>query len=100
MEAETGAMSSPRKVALLDLDGVVFPNGSDEMLPNAKEGILKLAEDGYDIYLFSCGANKCRVAQLTSFVRIHGAIAKPLADEYLIVDDKINLLDSTTGFPE
>lgn len=85
-------------VLLLDLDDVVFEGAPLNVIPGAIERVLKLQNEGWRVWLFSCGVSQERVALLRSAgLNIYGAIPKPLACRYAVLDDRLDLAISNTS---
>lgn len=82
------------RVLLLDIDGTVYSPGNgnddeDEFLPGALERLLELQKE-YTIFAFSCRPPGKWIQNLVDAgVDLRGYIAKPMADEYAFVDDKL-----------
>lgn len=82
-----------KRVYFVDLDGViVLPGWPPIPIPGAVDKLLKLSEKG-EIWLFSCwGLAEAQIAFLNSLgVPFKGFIPKPLADEYVVIDDHLKI---------
>ena len=80
-----------KRVFFIDLDGVVVEQGTQNLLNGALESLQKLSTMG-DIYFFSSWAfNQRDIDFLASFNIPFGIIRKPTADEYVYIDDKLNI---------
>lgn len=74
---------------LVDFDGVVFEEGTNEMICNVDNILRRMKEGGMRLYIFSCGASPERIAMLERLgVTFDGVIPKPLACEYHLIDDR------------
>lgn len=82
-----------KRVYFIDLDGVLVKQGTHELLPGALERLQELAKQG-EIWYFSSWAF---TAPDQNFLRTlpgvpcAGMIRKPLADEYVYIDDKLDV---------
>jgi hypothetical protein len=87
-----------RRVYFVDLDGVLVHQGTHSLIDGALDHLLKIHESGGIIYYFSCWAfTEVDMEFLQSLVPFEGIIKKPLADEYVYIDDKLKLDLSSTG---
>jgi predicted HAD superfamily phosphohydrolase YqeG len=75
---------------LIDVDHTMVKGGTTEFLPGVKERLKKIAQQG-DIWLFtSCPMGPVLQTIIKEMgVPVAGYIPKPLADEYVIFDDKV-----------
>ena len=84
-------------IHLVDLDGVVVTQGTQNLLPGALEGLQRLARTG-TIYYFSCWAFNVHDMEFLRGlpdVPFAGVIRKPYAAvRYTFTDDKLDLSDS------
>jgi len=81
-----------KRIFFIDLDGVLVKQGTQEFLPGALAGLQARAKDG-EIWFFSCWAFTPRDMEFLHSlpgVPCAGVIHKPLADEYVFIDDKLN----------
>jgi hypothetical protein len=89
-------------VAFIDLDDTIVKNGTrEELKPGIFKYVRKLTEQ-WDVYFFSCWAfTPDDQAWLRSqFPKAKGYIRKPFADEYVFIDDKLNIFESDTELYE
>lgn len=80
-----------KRIYLVDLDGVVVrPGWPPELMPGAPEKLRAMSRDG-EVWFFSCWAlGPEQIAFLKTLGIPYGFIPKPLADEYIMIDDKLN----------
>lgn len=80
-----------KRVYFVDLDGtVVYPGWPPQLMPGAQEMLKELARDG-EVWFSSCWAfGEEQIAFLRTLGVPFGCISKPLADEYVVIDDKLN----------
>lgn len=77
-------------VALIDLDDTVFKH-PETFIEGAVERLRELQKT-HRLYYFSCGLNQTRHERLQAEgIRFEGAIPKPLACQYVIFDDRLDL---------
>lgn len=84
----------------VDLDGVLVKPGTREFLPGARERLGELlARSDSAVFFFSCWAfTDDDVRWLYShFPSAKGYIRKPLADAYVVIDDKLNCTECRTA---
>ena len=81
-------------VYFIDLDDVVTIKGTQVLLPGAKEFLDKIAVDGGHIFFFSCWAFDQKDIDFLqrTFPYMAGCIRKPLADRYVYIDDKLDVM--------
>ena len=80
------------RIYFIDLDGVIVKQGTQELLPGALEMLQAIHKLGGQIYYFSCWAfTDADMIFLESLVPFQGIIRKPLADEYVYIDDKLRI---------
>jgi hypothetical protein len=80
------------RVYFVDLDGIIVHQGTHELLEGALKMLQKIYESGGRIYYFSCWAfTDNDMNFLKSLVPFEGIIRKPLADEYVYIDDKLRV---------
>lgn len=80
------------RIYFIDLDGVVVEQGTHKLLPNALEMLQYIHGIGGQIYYFSCWAfTDLDMKFLESLVPFQGIIRKPLASEYVYIDDKLRV---------
>ena len=80
-----------KKIAFIDLDGVLVKQGTQELLPGALNR-LKEISNSYEIWYFSSWAfNQSDISFLKSLEVPFGIIQKPCADQYIYIDDKLDL---------
>ena len=89
-----------KRAYFIDLDGVLVRQGTQEFLFGAKDKLLKIFDNPDNtVFFFSCWAfndNDIRFLK-ENFPYKWGIIQKPLADEYVYIDDKLNVLECKTG---
>lgn len=80
-----------KRIYFVDLDGtVVAPSWPPVLLPGALEKLKALAQDG-EVWFFSCWAlGEEQKAFLQGLGIPFGFVPKPQADEYVVIDDKLN----------
>lgn len=86
------------RIYFVDLDGVVVEQGTKSFLPGAHEKLKKLSHQG-EIYYFSCWAftdEDIEWLKNIPGVRMAGYIRKPLGEEYIYIDDKLNIVKCDT----
>lgn len=84
---------SKTKIAFVDCDGVLFEEGTDELFPGALDELKRLQSLGFTIVLFTCRPLTHNWIHKVRPVLINGGfyMQKPFADEYIYIDDKLNL---------
>ena len=86
-----------KKIAFIDLDGVLVNQGTQNFISDAKEKLQELAKE-YEIWFFSCwDFNESDVKFLSSIGVSFGMIRKPLADQYIYIDDKLDVKNCATS---
>ena len=81
-----------RRVYFVDLDGVLVSQGTHSLIDGSLDCLRKIHESGGVIYYFSCWAfTEADMEFLRSLVPFEGIIKKPLADEYVYIDDKLRV---------
>lgn len=87
----------------IDLDGTLVPPGNPRgFIPGAKEMLDSLGADpDHHIFFFSCWAFTQDDVRwlLEQFPYAKGCIRKPLADEYVFIDDKLRVDLCDTQLP-
>ena len=86
------------RIYFVDLDKVVvYPGWPPKLIPGALEKLQTLSQDGR-IWFFSCWAlGEEQLAFLKTLGIPFGFLPKPLADEYIVIDDKLNTQLSRTS---
>lgn len=81
-----------KRIYLVDLDGTaVEPGWPTHWKPGAIDKLRAMAQQG-EIWFFSCWAfGPEHIAFLSTLGIPFGFIGKPLADEYIYIDDKLNV---------
>lgn len=80
------------RVYFVDLDGVVVQQGTHKLLDGVLDKLKQIHASGGKIYYFSCWAfTEADMNFLHSLVPFEGIIRKPLADEYVYIDDKLKV---------
>lgn len=84
------------RVYFIDLDGIVVHQMTAAGIPRLIPGALKMLQDihasGGRIYFFSCWLfTEGNINFLKSLVPFEGFIHKPLADEYVYIDDRLRV---------
>ena len=75
----------------LDVDDTLLNQGAP--IPEAVKRCNELFDAGHQIWLFTCWPSTRESAiRLRSLgIKFHGMISKPLADQYIYVDDKLDV---------
>ena len=82
----------PKRIYLIDLDGVVVQPGTHEFLNDKIASTLRDLSDKGDIWFFSSWAfTEQDITFLRSLGFPFGIIRKPTADEYIYIDDKLRI---------
>lgn len=83
-------------VLFLDLDDTVVKQGTREELRPGIFDLVRERTETQDVYFFSCWAfNASDLDWLNEqFPGAKGFIQKPLADEYRLIDDKLDITQS------
>ena len=85
-----------KRIHLVDLDGVVVKPGTWGLLPGVHQRLRELVDSG-DIWFFSYWAfDELQMAFLRALGIPFEVLHKPFADEYVYIDDKLNLSLSGT----
>ena len=81
-----------KRIYFVDLDGtIVYPGWPPKLMPGVLEKLQSMSQDG-EVWFFSCWAfGEEQIAFLRTLGIPFGILPKPLADEYVVVDDKLNL---------
>lgn len=84
------------KCYLIDIDETLVKQGVNTPLPGAIEKANGYYDEGHLVYLFSCWppTKEARNKLKSLGIKFHGMIQKPYADEYVMVDDKLNTDES------
>lgn len=78
-------------IAFVDFDGVIVHDSTHDLIPGAAEAMRKLART-HRIILFTSRRPELFEPALSQVgVKIHGHIAKPMACNYLYVDDRLQV---------
>lgn len=87
-----------KRIYLIDLDGVVVRLGVPwQPLEGAVERLRELATKG-ELWIFSCWALSPEATDFLNSLGVPwcGFIGKPLADEYVFIDDHLNVAECRT----
>lgn len=85
-------------VAFVDVDGVLFREGTDEWLPGALDYLRALNADKIRVVLFTSRAPGTWLNRFAEEgVVLFGAIQKPLASGYFVVDDRLMIGRCASG---
>lgn len=79
-------------IAFVDLDGVVFEEGTTNFIPGAVAALQKATKLGWELWFFSSGISGERLQLLTQALGYTPrAMTKPLACAYCFIDDRLVL---------
>jgi hypothetical protein len=84
------------RVYFIDLDGIIVKQITSEgtivLMPGALRMLQDIRASGGRIYFFSCWLfTEGNINFLKSLVPFEGFIHKPLADEYVYIDDRLRV---------
>jgi len=78
-------------IAFVDLDGVVFEEGTNQFRPGALGALDRISHKGWKVCFFSSALSDERLRILSERVKPGWiAMAKPLGAAYCLVDDRCN----------
>jgi len=81
----------------IDVDDTLLSQGIP--IPEAAKRCNELFDAGHQVWLFTCWPPTQQSAiRLRSLgIKFHGMIGKPLADQYIYIDDKLDVLACSTS---
>lgn len=87
-----------KKCYLVDIDQTLVEQGTNVPIPGAIEKVNQYYDEGHMVFLFTCWPDSpdARSRLQSLGIKFHGMVPKPFADEYVVLDDKLNIEESRT----